>query len=83
MTMLSTILRDAWQSLPDNAPEPIVDLHFIAPNFLEELGFKKAEFYPQYPTGAGPVDYAVRKNTADDIFINTASNPYLLIELKG
>jgi len=83
MIMLSTSLRDAWQSLPDSAPEPIVDLHFIAPTFLEAIGFQKNEFYPQYPTGDGPVDYAVRRNAVDDIFINTAANPYLLIELKG
>lgn len=83
MIMLSTSLRDTWQNLPDNAPESIVDLHFVVPNFLEAIGFQKGEFYPQYPTGDGTVDYAIRRNTTEDIFINTASNPYLLIELKG
>lgn len=83
--MLSTSLRDAWQSLPNSAQESIVSQYFIAPHFLKALGFEQGEIHPQYATGQGSrtVDYALRKNTSDDIFIQTQTNPYLLIELKG
>lgn len=76
-------LRAALQSLPENAPEAIVDHHF-SPQLLEALGFQSQEIHPQYPTGDGKaVDKAARKNLEDDIFLYTKSNPYLLLELKG
>lgn len=66
------------------APEAIVDQIFV-PEFLNALGFGLMERFSQYPTGirADKVDYALRHNTTDDIFLNTKSNPYLLLELKG
>ncbi len=77
-------LRKALLDLPNNAPEPIVNTIF-APEFLNALGFNLVERVPQYPTvnSTNPIDYALRHNTDSDIFINTKTNPYLLLELKG
>ncbi|HAG82884.1 MAG TPA: cobalamin biosynthesis protein CobQ, partial [Cyanobacteria bacterium UBA12227] len=77
-------LRQALINLPDNAQESIVDNIFV-PEFLSALGFKLMECVPAYGTGNGneAVDYALRHNTDDDIFIQTKSNPYVLLELKG
>ncbi|MBN8564531.1 MAG: AAA family ATPase [Leptolyngbya sp. UWPOB_LEPTO1] len=84
MLMSSTSLQQALHSLPDGAAEAIVDFNFAQRAFLEALGFYTGEVCPQYDTGGGTfVDYAVRKNNSDDCFVNTKSNPYLLIELKG
>lgn len=83
MSMTTTSLQSALNSLPDGAPEDIVR-KFFAPQFLEALGFQKQEVYPQYSTGNGDlVDEAARKTVGDDIFLYTKSNPYLLIEWKG
>lgn len=76
-------LQAALQSLPADAPEAVVDQQFVRPSLLEALGFKAGEAYPGYPTGIGLADYAVRKNSKDDFFLNTKSDPYLLIELKS
>jgi cellulose biosynthesis protein BcsQ len=80
--MPSINLSATLQSIPHNAQEPIVD-QFFATRLLEALGFNQGEVYPQYESGAGPVDYAARKNVEDNVFLNTKSNPYLLVELKG
>jgi cellulose biosynthesis protein BcsQ len=83
MSMTTTSLQSALQSLPDNAIEAIVDQHFSS-QLLEALGFQSQEIYPQYPDGNGnKVDKAARKTIGDDIFLSTRSNPYLLLELKG
>lgn len=82
MSMTTTRLQSALQSLPENAPEALVDSLF-ATHLLRELGFQAEEIYPEYNTGRKPVDYAARKTIGDDIFIHTKSNPYLLVELKG
>jgi hypothetical protein len=76
-------LQAALQSLPTNALEAVVDQQFVKPSLVEALGFQATETYPGYNTGKGFVDYAVRKNSRDDIFLHTKSNPYLLIEVKG
>ncbi len=84
MNMTATHLRTALQSLPENAPEALVDSLFV-PHLLEALGFTSEEIFPQYKTGNGSekVDKAARKNTEEASFIQTGSNPYLLVELKG
>ena len=82
MSMTTTRLQSALRSLPENAPEAVVDSLF-ATHLLRELGFQPEEIHPEYNTGRKPVDYAARKTIGDDIFIHTKSNPYLLVELKG
>jgi hypothetical protein len=80
MTIVS--LKSTLQSLPENAPEAVVDIHF-ATQLLEALGFQPQEVHPEYPTGNGAADKAARKTVGDDVFLYTKSNPYLLLELKG
>jgi cellulose biosynthesis protein BcsQ len=81
--MTTKSLQSALRSLPENAPEAVVDQLFSI-QLLEALGFQTEEIYPQYPTGSnGFVDKAARKNIGDDIFLDKKSNPYLLLELKG
>ncbi|WP_223280190.1 ParA family protein [Nostoc sp. PA-18-2419] len=80
--MTLTSLRAALQSLPENAPEPVVN-DLFAPHLLRALGFQSEEIHPEYNTGDGDVDKAARKTIKDDIFLHTKSNPYLLLELKG
>ena len=76
-------LTQALLNLPENAQEPIVDQIFV-PEFFNALGFEIMERVREYNTGdSGPVDYALRHNTKEDIFLATQSNPYLLLELKG
>jgi cellulose biosynthesis protein BcsQ len=77
-----------WQkvleNLPNNANELIISRHFVEP-LLEELGFDNREYYPSFPTGKGAkkVDYAARKNIDGDTFLETKTNPDLIIEVKG
>jgi len=80
--MTTTRLQSALRSLPENAPEAIVDKLFV-PSLLNELGFQSDEIYPKYNTGKGFVDQAARKTIGDDTFLHTRSNPYLLVELKS
>ncbi len=84
MNMTTIRLQAALQSLPENAPEAVVDSLFIPP-LLEAIGFTSEEVFPQYKTGNGSekVDKAARKNTEEASFIQTGANPYLLVELKG
>ena len=78
---LAQTLRD----LPVNASEEIVDNNFISISFLKALGFSNHERVPEFKTGNGnkKVDYALRKNTGDNNFLHTQTNPFLLVELKG
>lgn len=83
MSMTITSLQAALQSLPENAPEAVVNLNFST-KLLAVLGFQSQEIHPEYPTGDGKaVDQAARKTIGDDVFLHTKSNPYLLLELKG
>jgi cellulose biosynthesis protein BcsQ len=82
MSITIISLRAALQSLPENAPEPVVN-DLFAPHFLRALGFQSEEIHPEYNTGDGAVDKAARKTIEDDVFLHTKSNPYLLLELKG
>ncbi len=79
-----TKLKQALSSLPGGATEPIVCNIFVSELF-ETLGFDHRETVPQFKTGSGgnKVDYAVRKNVDNNIFIETLSNPYLLLEAKA
>ena len=78
-------LIKSLQALPEQAPEAIVNANFIALLFFEALGFTLQERIPEFQTGNGKdkVDYAIRHNTKDDIFLHTKVNPYILVELKG
>lgn len=82
MSMTAISLRSALKSLPENAPEPVVN-DLFASHLLRELGFQSEEIHPEFNTGDGAVDKAARKTIGDDIFLHTKSNPHLLLELKG
>ena len=71
--------------LPELAQEPIVDNNFIAISFFDALGFNLQERIPRFKTGKGRdvVDYALRHNIDEDIFLDTKTNPDILVELKG
>ena len=77
-------IKQTLIDLPENAPEALVD-SICSPTFLDLLGFSIQERVPQYSTGYGAqkVDYALRRNTDGDIFIQTQANPDILVELKG
>lgn len=77
-------LKQALLNLPDHEPEALVNNVFV-PDFLDALGFDLMERIPEYSTGSGKltVDYALRHNTEDDIFVQTKANPSVLVELKG
>lgn len=78
-------LQSALSKLPDDASEAVVSETFFAPYVLQALGFSQSygEVIPQFPTERGNADYAARKNSSGDIFLNTKANPYLICELKG
>ncbi|MDY7048587.1 MAG: AAA family ATPase [Microcystis panniformis WG22] len=76
-------LKPYLQHLPQDASEAIVSTNF-APYLISYLGFSTTEIIPQYDTGGGGItDFATRRNLENDIFLQTKSNPFLLIELKG
>ena len=75
-------LKPYLQHLPQDASEAIVSTNF-APYLISYLGFSTTEIIPQYDTGGGGItDFATRRNLENDIFLQTKSNPFLLIELK-
>jgi hypothetical protein len=82
---LAIKLEQALQNLPSDAQESIVDGNFIASPFIDALGFTLSERIPQFKTGNGgdAVDYALRSNTEDDVFLHNKTNPQVLVELKG
>ena len=82
---LTDSLIKSLQELPPTASEAIVDKNFIATSFFDVLGFSLQERIPQFKTGKGSkvVDYALRHNIDEDIFLHTKTNPYILVELKG
>lgn len=79
-----SILQQALLNLPDSALQPLVCNVFVSA-LLKILDFDLTETIPEFATGHGTnaVDYAVRRNFDDDIFIHTKLNPHLLIEVKG
>lgn len=75
-------LKSYLQHLPQDASHAIVSTNF-APYLISYLGFSTTEIIPQYDTGGGGItDFATRRNLENDIFLQTKSNPFLLIELK-
>jgi cellulose biosynthesis protein BcsQ len=82
MNMTASRLKDALLNLPENAAEPIVK-ELFSPLLFKELNFHQGEIHPEYGTGNGPVDYALRKTDGGDVFLHTKKDPYLLVELKG
>jgi cellulose biosynthesis protein BcsQ len=77
-------LSSAWQQLPDNASEALVDHVFCNPALTKGLGFEMQEDIPQFPTAAGFADHALRKNLdPSDVFLISKKDPELIIELKG
>ena len=76
-------LKSYLQDLPQDASQAIVSTNF-ARYLISYLGFSTTEIIPQYDTGGGGItDFATRRNLENDIFLQTKSNPFLLIELKG
>lgn len=76
-------LVTAFDTLPPDAKEPLVDHIFSLP-LLNALGFSIQDIVTQYPTGNGKVvDKAARKPIADDLFIHSQKDPSLVVELKG
>ncbi len=77
-----TSLKSYLQHLPQDASQAIVSTNF-APYLISYLGFSTTERIPEYDTGGGGItDFATRRNLENDIFLQTKSNPFLLIELK-
>ena len=78
-------LIKSLKELPELAQEPIVDNNFIATSFFDALGFNLQERIPGFKTGRGKdaVDYALRHNLDEDIFLYTKAQPNVLVELKG
>ena len=75
-------LKPYLQHLPQDASQAIVSTNF-APYLISYLGFSTTERIPEYDTGGGGItDFATRRNLENDIFLQTKSNPFLLIELK-
>ena len=80
-------LIESLKNLPDDANQSVVDKNFIAIAFFDALGFSLLERVSEYETIKGKnskrVDYALRKNTEDDIFLQNKFKPEILVELKG
>lgn len=81
---ISTLLQ-SWIDLPAEAQESVVTTNFVVAQLFDALGFNQRERVPQFQTSpAGKAaDFAARHNVEGDIFLETKSNPYLLLELKG
>ena len=75
-------LKQVYQDLPLGADESIVEANFSRV-FLNALGFSDSEMIPGFSIQNLAVDHAARKNTENDIFLQTKSNPYLYMEVKG
>lgn len=68
--------------LPDESNEALISQRFVE-YLIKSLGFNQEEQVPQFSTGKGKVDFAVRKNTDNDNFSSGKNNPYLLVEVKA
>lgn len=75
-------LEQALKELPSDAVEVVVEANFSRA-FLNALGFSDSEMIPGFKIAPLIVDHAARKNTENDIFLQTQSNPYLYMEVKG
>ena len=77
-------LKKLLKDLPHDAMEPSVSMNFVQPIMKNLFNFSDKERFPQLITGKGnKVDFALRKNTETDIFLNVPKNPTVLIEVKG
>lgn len=77
--------RALWAEIDPTVDEPNVCIKFV-PLLLESLGFGPAEQVIQFSTehvGGSKVDFAARKNTAEDTFSVSRKEPFLLLEAKG
>lgn len=75
----------SFENLPPKANEATVKSNFVVP-LLETLGFAQQERYAEFSTGrnSDKVDFAARSNNgADDKFLESKQNPFLLVEVKG
>jgi cellulose biosynthesis protein BcsQ len=68
--------------LPDESNEALISQRFVEP-LIQALGFNQQEQVPQFQTGNGKVDFAVRRNIDSDNFSSSKTNPYLLVEVKA
>ncbi len=77
-------LKQSLINLPEQASEATVSSIFVS-NLLTALGFNQLDKVPEFLIGQGSkaVDYAARKSTESDIFLETQTHPYLLMEVKG
>jgi cellulose biosynthesis protein BcsQ len=78
-------LRQSLINLPENAPETTVSRIFVS-ELLTALGFNQLDIVSEFPTGQGSqkaVDFAARKSVEEDKFLETRTNPNLLVEVKG
>jgi cellulose biosynthesis protein BcsQ len=84
--MTNSSLKQAWLNLTPNALEREIFGLWLTPEVLPIFGFglNKGEVIDQYKTGLGgeTVDVAVRKNTTNNKFLITKSDPSLIIEIK-
>ena len=72
------------KNLPNDASEAQVSQIF-ASELFNFLNFEINECVPSFSTGNGTeaVDHALRHHTENDIFAQTKTNPYILVELKA
>ncbi len=75
-------LIQVCQDLPTDAKERMVEARF-SEVFLNALGFSNSEMIPGFNIAPLIVDHAARKNADNDIFLQTKTNPYLYMEVKG
>ncbi len=82
--MDSARIKKALINLPESAPEAAVSRIFVS-ELLTALGFNQLDIVSEFPTGQGSkaVDFAARKSVEEDSFLETRTNPALLVEVKG
>lgn len=84
VNLASSFLQSQLEKIsPTETVEQVIVQDFAKP-LLYELGFGDLEIRPEFETGNGPVDFAARKNNDHvDVFYETKTNPYLLVEVKA
>lgn len=69
-------------NLPSNAQKSIVSTIFM-PTLFKTLGFNETTIFPKYNTECGYVDFALRPHQDNEIFLQTGTNPSVLVEISG
>jgi len=69
-------------NLPSNAQKSIVSTIFM-PTLFKTLGFNETTIFPNYNTECGYVDFALRPHQDNEIFLQTGTNPSVLVEISG